>query len=68
MKMAEPLEPLLNKLIKCVYKDGPNIKVRKGQLLGVDAELLVLRTFEHTYAIKRACIIELKTLEEEPRQ
>lgn len=61
------LEPLVGKLIKVVYSDSGEAKVRKGKLLAADGQFLTIQTFDHTYAIGRACIVEIKTLEEGPR-
>ncbi|MQY67760.1 MAG: hypothetical protein GH150_00015 [Hadesarchaea archaeon] len=61
----DTLEPLVGKLVKVVYSDGGEVKVRKGTLVGVDNQFLTLQTFNHTYAIGRACVTEIKTLEEE---
>ena len=61
--MNNALEPLVGKLVKVVYRDGPSIKVRKGRLLGADDQLLMFRTLNHTYAVGRASVIEIKSLE-----
>lgn len=59
------LDALIGQLVKVVYSDsGGEVKVKKGNLISADGEFLRLRTFEHTYIIKRSAITELKTLEE----
>lgn len=63
--MNDALESLQGRLIKVVYSDSGEVKVRKGQLVGLDDHFITVRTFNHTYAIARPQIIELKTLEGE---
>ena len=63
--MSNALESLIGKLIKIVYSDSGETKIRKGKLAAADDQLLTLQTLEHTYCIGRNCVIEIKLLEEE---
>lgn len=60
----DAVEPLLGKLVKIVYSDSGETKIRKGVLIAFDSTLLTVKCFEHTYAIARSQIVEVKTLEE----
>lgn len=57
------LEPLIGKLVKVVYQDSGETKIRKGTLIAADDQFLTLKTFHHSYAIGRGGVIEIKTLE-----
>lgn len=57
-------DALVGKLVKAVYCDsGGEVKIKKGTLVAADTDFIQLRTYEHTYIIKRSAITELKTLE-----
>ena len=62
--MSSAAELLIGKLVKLVYRDHEEIKVRKGHLLAVDSNFLTIRTFEHSYAIPVSAVIEVKTFQE----
>ncbi len=56
---------LVNQLVKVIYTDsGGQVKIRKGRLLAADSDFIRLKTYEHTYVIKRSTISELKTFGE----
>ena len=59
----DALEPIREKLIKVVYVDSGEVKIRKGRLIAFDSSFITVRTFDRTYAIQRGQIIEVKTLE-----
>lgn len=61
---ANALESLIGKLVKVVYRDSGEVKVRKGTLIAADDQFLTLKTFNHTYAVGRGNITEIKTIEE----
>ncbi len=59
----DALDSLVGKIVKAVYTDAGETKVRKGRLIAVDASFVVVESYTHTYAIPRGQIIEIKTLE-----
>ena len=61
--MQSAAERLLGKLIKLVYRDGTEVKVRKGKLLAADQNFLTVQTDVHTYVVPVAAVAEIKTLE-----
>jgi hypothetical protein len=62
--LANALEPLIGRLVKVVYTDAEEVKVRRGRLLSADDSFIVIQTYAHSYAVSRAQVVELKTLEE----
>ena len=64
MEAANAFDALIGQLVKVVYTDsGGEVKIKKGTLLAADSEFIRLRTYEHTYIIKRSAISELRTFE-----
>jgi hypothetical protein len=59
----DALDSLVGKIVKAVYTDAGETKIRKGRLIAADASLIVVESYTHTYAIPRGQLMELKTLE-----
>jgi len=65
MQTGSAFDAFVGRIVKIVYNDDGEIKVKKGRLISDDGEFLQLRTYEHTYIINRTAITELKLLERE---
>ncbi len=62
-EVPNAFDSLIDQLVKVVYSDsGGEIKIKKGRLVSADLEFIQLKTYAHTYVIKRSAITELKTL------
>jgi ribosome maturation factor RimP len=64
MKMQNAAELLIGKLVKLVYRDGSEVKVRKGKLLAADQNFITIQTDVHTYVVPVSAVVEIKTIEE----
>jgi hypothetical protein len=54
------LEDLQGKLIKLVWRDGDETKVKKGRLVSI-GDFLELRTHQNTYRIRADVVISIKS-------
>ena len=53
-------ESLINKNAKCVYHDGPEVRVQRGKLVSVEEGFITLSTLSGTVCIKIVEIIKLR--------
>lgn len=57
------LKTFLNRTVKVVFQDGDQLSTKKGKVLEVSEDFILLRTYYRNYAIKVDKIIAIKELE-----
>lgn len=58
--MASQFNALLGKIVTISYQDGPEPVTKKGRLVNIEGEFLILETWSNRFYIKQASIITLK--------
>jgi hypothetical protein len=57
------LESLVGKLVKIIYDDGGEVRIRKGRITSVGDDFLKFQTRSNSYVIGKRAITSIKAME-----
>ena len=59
---SELFRPFIGRLVRCVFRDGEEIKAKKGRLVQAEGGFVVLRTYQHSYLIHVSQVLKISDI------
>jgi hypothetical protein len=61
---SDLFKPFVGHLVRCVFRDGEEIKAKKGKLVQAEGGFIVLRTWQHSYLIHVSQVLKISDIPE----